>query len=378
VLGKHPEDWWLIQPIMPSDRTERLDYPTQKPIELIQRIVDSSSLPDSLVLDAFCGSGTTLAVAEGLRVKREIVGGKARLRYYHVEPRRWIGVDIGRFAIHTSRKRLIELQRARHQQGAAYRSFVVHEFAAGERRQWHRKFAGADGKGYRRAILAAFGAEPNGDPHCDRLAFGGKKEGIPCHVCDMNSVFTRVMAEDVLRLLAAERVDRCYCLAWEFAINLPANIEDLERKHGARLRLVQIPREIMDVPARRAPWFQAGVLKVEPVLFAAPQGKAVDIRVNGFLREAANAAFDAADAQESSAADNGMNLIDFWAVDFDWRADKPFNQHWQSYRSRKKPDVEMVSNARFLYEGPGNHTIAVKVIDTFGFETVATLNVVST
>ena len=45
VLGKHPEDWWLIQPIMPSDRTERLDYPTQKPIELIQRIVDASSMP---------------------------------------------------------------------------------------------------------------------------------------------------------------------------------------------------------------------------------------------------------------------------------------------------------------------------------------------
>ena len=123
---------------MPSDRTERLDYPTQKPVELIQRIVDASSRPDSLVLDAFCGSGTTLAVAEGLRVKRELVGGKPRLRYYHVEPRRWIGVDIGRFAIHTARKRLIELQRARREHGAAYRGFGISGLGGVERRRWYR------------------------------------------------------------------------------------------------------------------------------------------------------------------------------------------------------------------------------------------------
>ena len=78
----------------------------------------------------------------------------------------------------------------------------------------------------------------------------------------------------------------------------------------------------------------------------------------------------------SSAPNKGTNLIDFWAIDFDWRPDKPLNQHWQEYRSHKNPNVEMVSNARFVYEGPGNYMIAIKVIDTFGCETVVTVNVV--
>jgi DNA modification methylase len=72
ALGKHPEDWWTIQPIMPSEKRERsvCYYPTQKPVELLQRIIDSSTPPNGLVLDVFCGSGTTLVTAEGLRVLR--------------------------------------------------------------------------------------------------------------------------------------------------------------------------------------------------------------------------------------------------------------------------------------------------------------------
>jgi len=375
VLGKHPEDWWPIQPIMPSDRTERLDYPTQKPIELVQRIVDASSMPESLILDAFCGSGTTLAVAEGLRVKREIIGGKARLRYYHVEPRRWIGVDIGRLAIHTSRKRLIELQRARQAHGAAYRSFGVYGLGTGERRGWYRKSLQDDVKSYRRTILESFGAAPTEYQVYGRLDVHGIKDGIPCHVVDIESVFSHVMAEKLLRTLAAERIDRCYCLAWEFAINLPANMEDLEQKHGVQLRLVQIPREIIDAPGKRSPWFQAGLLKIQPVYSAAMRRNAVDIRVERFMRESADATFDNLARTESPPPDNGVNLIDFWAIDCDWRPDGPFCQHWQEYRSRKHPNIEMISTARFVFDEPGNRVIAVKVIDMYGYETIGTVYV---
>ena len=72
--GKHPEDWWTIQPIMPSSK-ERLGYPTQKPIALLDRIVKASSNPGDLVLDPFCGCGTTVHAAQNLE-------------------RRWIGIDI--------------------------------------------------------------------------------------------------------------------------------------------------------------------------------------------------------------------------------------------------------------------------------------------
>jgi SAM-dependent methyltransferase len=85
--GKHPEDWWLIQPIMPSDKKERLGYPTQKPLALLDRIVKASSDEGDTVLDAFCGCGTTLEAAQRLG-------------------RRWIGIDISQSALRVVQNRL--------------------------------------------------------------------------------------------------------------------------------------------------------------------------------------------------------------------------------------------------------------------------------
>jgi len=82
--------WDDIPPVNPV-ATERCDYSTQKPEALVERIIKASSDEGDLVADFFCGSGTTGAVAEKLG-------------------RRWIMCDLGRFAIHTSRKRLIEIQ----------------------------------------------------------------------------------------------------------------------------------------------------------------------------------------------------------------------------------------------------------------------------
>src|SRR6266446_6988024 len=85
------QDLWLdINPVQPQS-TERLGYETQKPEALLERIIKQRSDPGSLVADLFCGSGATLAIAEKLG-------------------RRWIGCDLGRFAIHTTRKRLLEIE----------------------------------------------------------------------------------------------------------------------------------------------------------------------------------------------------------------------------------------------------------------------------
>jgi len=88
ALGKHPEDWWEIQPIMPSSG-ERLGYPTQKPEALMERIIRASSNEGDLVLDAYCGCGTTVAVAQRLK-------------------RRWIGMDITYQSIALILKRLTD------------------------------------------------------------------------------------------------------------------------------------------------------------------------------------------------------------------------------------------------------------------------------
>jgi site-specific DNA-methyltransferase (adenine-specific) len=87
-LGKHPEDWWEIQPLMPSDKRERVGYPTQKPLALLERIIAASSNPGDLVLDPFCGCGTTIDAAERLG-------------------RRWIGIDISRLATDVIEERLL-------------------------------------------------------------------------------------------------------------------------------------------------------------------------------------------------------------------------------------------------------------------------------
>ncbi len=79
-------------------RKKRLGYPTQKPEALLERIIKASSNEGDLVADFFCGSGTTAAVAEKLN-------------------RKWITTDLGRFAIHTTRKRLIGVQRERKEKG---------------------------------------------------------------------------------------------------------------------------------------------------------------------------------------------------------------------------------------------------------------------
>ncbi len=72
--GKVPEDWWQLSPIN-SQSKERLGYPTQKPEVLLERIIKASSNEGDVVLDAFCGCGTTIAVAERLN-------------------RQWVGIDI--------------------------------------------------------------------------------------------------------------------------------------------------------------------------------------------------------------------------------------------------------------------------------------------
>jgi len=84
--GKHPDDVWLMQPVMPSAR-ERLGYPTQKPEALLERIIKASSNESDLVLDPFCGCGTTIAVAQRLN-------------------RRWIGIDITHLAVTLMKYRL--------------------------------------------------------------------------------------------------------------------------------------------------------------------------------------------------------------------------------------------------------------------------------
>ena len=93
--GTPINNWWPdVKKITSPTDLEKLYYPTQKSEELLKRITTLSSNKNDLVADFFCGSGTTCAVAEKLG-------------------RRWIGVDLGRYASHTTRKRLLEIEHSK-------------------------------------------------------------------------------------------------------------------------------------------------------------------------------------------------------------------------------------------------------------------------
>ncbi|TET77151.1 MAG: site-specific DNA-methyltransferase, partial [Candidatus Cloacimonadota bacterium] len=87
------DDVWGIgqSSVTKKKSAEYIEYPTQKPEELLRRVIEASSNPGDLVLDAFPGSGTTAAVAEKLG-------------------RRWIMIDCGKLAIYTMQKRLLNLR----------------------------------------------------------------------------------------------------------------------------------------------------------------------------------------------------------------------------------------------------------------------------
>lgn len=87
--GFAPHDYWKVE-IVNQAAKERQDYPTQKPEEIAAKIISASSESDTIVLDAFAGSGTTISVAEKLG-------------------RRWIGIDSGKLAIYTIQKRMLNI-----------------------------------------------------------------------------------------------------------------------------------------------------------------------------------------------------------------------------------------------------------------------------
>ena len=104
-----------------SGAKEYLKYPTQKPEGLLKRIIKASSNEGDLIADFFVGSGTSISVAEQMN-------------------RKWIGTDLSKYSIHTSRKRLIETQRKLKSDGKSYRAFEVLNLGKYERQYFMKNF----------------------------------------------------------------------------------------------------------------------------------------------------------------------------------------------------------------------------------------------
>lgn len=327
-------------------------YVTQKAEGFIERIVAASTEKEDLVADFFCGSGTTGAVAEKLG-------------------RRWIMADLGRFAIHTSRKRLIEVQRQLYEANKPYRAFDVCNLGRYERQWWQKeRLRGADGE-HRKIVLAFYRAEPLAGASSPLLH--GRKGMALVYVDGIDSILTLAELKPIVEATAAAGAKEVHCLAWEFEMELKRNAEALEHEYGVRARLVRIPREVMEKNRRpgvdAVPFFEMATLEAEAVVRKDGGERVVDVKLTNFLPSLSEVPSKELEALKERAVRSGFDFIDFWAVDFGHQDGQPFKHHWQDYRLRKDRSLKLTSDCGHRYKDTKAHTICVKVIDVFGCDT---------
>lgn len=226
ALGKLAEDWWSDVSPVGRIQTEDLKYPTQKPEKLLARIIASSCRPDGLVADFFGGSGTTAAVAEKLG-------------------RRWISSDLGRFAVHTTRKRLLGIE--------GCKPFEVLNLGKYERKYWAVATFGEDLDDdglvslyeYVAFVLKLYGAQPaTGLQHIH-----GRKGSAFVH---LGAVDSPVTIDEIVACVdegVALKAKEVHVLGWEWEMGLHDPITDEAKKRGVKLVLRQIPREVMEAQA---------------------------------------------------------------------------------------------------------------------------------
>ena len=343
--------WDDIQSVV-SWAPEALGYSTQKPEAVAERIIKASSNEGDLVADFFCGSGTTGAVAERLG-------------------RRWIMSDLGRFAIHTSRKRLIELQRKLHAEGQPYRAFDVYNLGRYERQWWQKeRLKGADDE-HRKVVLGFYKAEALSNPS---EFLHGRKGRAVVYVDGIDSILTQEEVRAVGHAASEVGAKEAHCLAWDFEMDLRLVCHEVEASEGVQMKLIPIPREIMEKNRTSPPPFlEVAVLEAEPIN---RKDGSVDVKLTKFLPSLAEVPTKELEALKERAIKSGFDFIDFWAVDFNWREGKPFEHHWQDYRTRKDRSLKATSDAGFKkYPKPGKYTACVKVVDVFGCDTSITVDV---
>ena len=415
---------------------ERIDYPTQKPEALLERIIKASSNEGDLVADFFCGSGTLAAVAENLG-------------------RKWICTDLGKFAIHTTRKRMIGVQRQLKSDGKPYRAFEVLNLGKYERQHFvginpglreeeQQQQLAAKEAAFLDLILKAYRAEKI--EHF--AAFHGKKAGRLVAVGPVNLSVTRLFVEEIILECRKKRITKVDVLGFEFEMGLFPNVLDEARSKGVDIAPKYIPAEVFDkraVERNQVVFHDVAFIEVKPHVKPGQKNQptTVAVELTDFSVFYSQDSIAAAEADLSGNKKSGSRVvveqgqvvkvsrdadgtvsrealtrhwtdwIDYWSVDFDfeskreiirvkselspdeqatfsgmgdtqqklvgweeqWTGDYVFENEWQSFRTKKDRSLELVSVAHEC--PPGRHKIAVKVVDIFGNDTMTIVEVVA-
>lgn len=406
--GYYMDDLWVDITHENSQSDLRTGYATQKPEALLERIIKASSNEGDLVADFFCGSGTMAAVAERLR-------------------RKWIASDLGKFAIHTTRKRMIGVQRQLKTQGKDYRAFEILNLGKYERQHYigvnpdlreeqKQQQLAAKEAAFLDLILRAYRAEKVAQFAC----FHGRKAGRLVAVGPVNLPVTRLFVEEIILECRKQHITKVDILGFEFEMGLFPNVLDEARAKGIDIVPKYIPAEVFDkraVEKNQVVFHDVSFIEVKPHI----KGNTVAVELTDFSvfysqDSIAHAEATLKDKQSKIVVEKGQivkvskdkdgvisreqltrhwtDWIDYWSVDFDfenkreiirvqnletgeweeqWTGDYIFENEWQSFRTKKNRSLELISV--FHEVMPGRRKLAVKVVDIFGNDTMTIVEV---
>jgi adenine-specific DNA-methyltransferase len=363
--GEAISDIWADISEVNAMAVERADYPTQKPEALVRRIIEASTGKNDLVADFFCGSGTTGVVAESLG-------------------RKWICADLGKFAVHTTRKRIIKTQRQLKNEGKPYTAFEVLNLGKYQRHAYidvsHRlsgkakeKALAAKEKEFRELILRAYRSQPLTNDEF----FHGKSGNRIVVVGPVNLPVARLFVEEVISQCRQRGVTRCDLLAFEFELGLfPAALDEAKQK-GIDLVTKIIPPDVFD---KRA--VEAGEVEFHEVSYieATPRTdkkdpRTITIELADFSvfhqqGQAKKAAEELKEGKSTVICEKGNlvkvskdkdgkikkeiltkkwhDWIDYWAVDFDYESRKEIIKRAKGFGERGGKDVYIPEDGSFV------------------------------
>ena len=338
---------------------EKVGYETQKNENLLARIIEASTHPGALVVDAFGGSGTTAAVAEKLG-------------------RRWITTDLGKPACMIMRKRLID-------QGAKpflYQAIGDYQVEAAKS-SLGRKFRIGDLSGIVLSLYGALPLPPEDNPlrNLGAVVFAGKKTLV------MVDSPNKLTGDATLRKAIAQRNhllggwDRVVVLGWNFEPSIGQSIAAL---NDARLEVLVIPPDLLDRLRKKGGieklrgqvrFSSLQYLTVKPVRrLRNGDEEQLQVTLDNYVLlspEAIN--LDEENRKNLLKVMNAepLALIEYWAVDPDYDGEV-FRSVWQDYRGNTANDedaLRVVTAANFnVPHKKGERRVCVRVVDVFGFE----------
>jgi len=399
---------WNIKTVDPKS-PENLNYPTQKSEFLLERIIKASSNKGDLVADFFCGSGTALVVAEKLG-------------------RKWIGSDLGRFSIHTTRKRMINTQRKLKKEGKDFRAFEILNIGKYERdyfvnvnenlrEEEKRKQKIRKEKEFIKLILSAYRAEEVKSFN----NFVGKKRDRLVSVGPLDVPVTNNFIENIIKECREKGITKVDILGFDYEMGI--NFEEA-KKQGINIQFKIIPKEVFDkkaVEKGQVKFYDVAYIEVNPIIKGRGNVKELAIELidfsvfynqdnNGELEEKLKAGGNkviiengnvvklskdkAGIIEREVLTKNWTDWIDYWSIDFNFESKKEiikiinedtgedeekwtgsyiFENEWQSFRTKKDRKVELVSAIKEV--STGKRKIAVKVIDIFGNDTTKVIEI---